>query len=177
MTQRYILGLVLSTLFLDISSADHLDEARVTFAIKAGWVEMTLRKDGAPVAGATMRIVDEKGREATGETGDDGEAAFPLPAGESCLVEIKIGDRLADPIRLYRTKDGVDPGRVLLSYGLRPCCRGRAKSEPVVIGAPSEPAVTFDVQPSPWRWLGIAFLTFVGIAMLGFWLQHHQRDR
>jgi hypothetical protein len=153
--------------------ADHA-EARVKFAIKDGWVELLLQKDGAPVADALVKVIDEKGRDAaTGETGDDGQAAFPMPAGSSLVVEIKIGDRLADPIRLYRTKAGVEPERVLLSYGLRPCCRGRAKSDPVIVGSATAPPDVPE-EPSPWRWWWLVPVGMIGIAAAASLIQHRE---
>ncbi len=114
-------------------------EPRATFAFQSGWVEMSLLKDGKPVEGATVQIDDEHGtRFAKGETDESGKAAFPVPNGPWWTVDIVTGGRSADPIRLFKTETGVEPGRVLLSYGVRPCCRGKSPRTSVSSDPPDE---------------------------------------
>jgi hypothetical protein len=99
-------------------------EPQAEFALKAGWVECTVEGEGKPLADALIRILDEKGSNfAEGETDERGQGQFPVPEGKWFTVEIKTGKRTADPIRLSKTGAGIEPARVLLSYGLRPCCR------------------------------------------------------
>jgi hypothetical protein len=115
-------------------------EPHVTFALKGRWVEFTVQQAGKPVADAILQVIDEQGKPfAEGQTGPEGESAFPLPGGSSFTVEIKTGPRTADPIRLFKTGEGIEPARVLLSYGLRPCCRSNLRKEPVITDTPGEP--------------------------------------
>jgi hypothetical protein len=103
-------------------------EPEVEFSLKAGWVDCTIDQDGKPIPDALVRIMDTSGRNfAEGETDERGQGQFPVPDGNWFIVEIKTGKRTADAIRLSRTADAIQPGRVLLSYGLRPCCRVLAR--------------------------------------------------
>jgi hypothetical protein len=143
-------------------------EPQVAFAVKTGWLEFTLRQNGEPVPDATVLVFDEDGRQfAEGETGDQGRGQFPLPRGQAFHVEIKLGGRTADPIRLRRSGDGksVVPANVLLSFGLRPCCRVVPRSERVEA---QEPAPAPFASPLP-VWLqgavGMSFL-LLGTAVL-----------
>jgi len=112
----------------------HDAEPQASFALKKGWVEVTLRKNGKPLANAKVQVIDEAGKNfADGETGDDGQAAFPMPRGASFAVEIKAGEKTSDPIRLYKSDGGIAPARVLLSYGLRPCCRSKGRDDTVTV--------------------------------------------
>lgn len=139
------------------------EEPQVAFVLKDGWVELVLRQHGKPLADARMQVTDERGRNfAQGETGKDGEAGFPLPRGNSFIVEFKTGERMADPIRLARVDDEVQPARVLLSYGLRPCCRFKGRPEAVI--EPTETEVPAAPVVSP-TWLWIAALP-IGIALV-----------
>ena len=138
----YLTGLALLAV-TNLALPSRAGEPQVTFALKAGWVDCSVRQDGKPVDGAVIQILDERGvKFAEGETGPGGETAFPMPTGSSCIVEIKTGEWTADPIRLLKTDGGVEPARVLLSYGLRPCCRSKLiKPEPIIAGFPIEPPV------------------------------------
>jgi len=130
-------------LTLNGESHGHPPEPCATFALKNGRVEFALHKNGRPVANATIQIIDEKGAKfGDGDTGAEGQTAFPLPPGSSFVVEIKAGERTADPIRLFKSTTGVEPARVLLSYGLRPCCRSikSARSTVVVANETEAPA-------------------------------------
>jgi hypothetical protein len=101
-------------------------EPHAAFAVKDGWVECVLRRDGKPVPDAVIQIIDERGKNfATGDTDQQGQAVFPLAPGSSFIVEIKTKERSADPIRLFKIDGAIEPSRVLLSYGLRPCCRSK----------------------------------------------------
>lgn len=118
-------------LFLAIGVApSDASEPEVAFVVKDGWVEFVLRQDGRPVADALIQVVDEKGTNfAQGVTGEEGQASCPLPRGSSFVVEFKTGNRTADPIRFFKIEESVEPARVLLSYGLRPCCRFLSRKE------------------------------------------------
>lgn len=99
-------------------------EPQVAFAVKDGWVEFTLTRDDKPLADAQVRVFTANGHTfAQGETGPEGRCEFPLPPGPDFRVEIKVGDRNADPIRLTKIDDYVVPTNVLLSFGLAPCCK------------------------------------------------------
>lgn len=115
-------------------------EPQAAFALKNGWGTLVLRQDGQPLADAIVEITDERGvKFGQGETDTGGQAEFPVPGGSSFLVEIKAQGRAADPIRLYKLDGGIAPGRVLLSYGLRPCCRFKSPRE-VASGPAAPPA-------------------------------------
>jgi hypothetical protein len=130
-------------------------EPQAAFTLKNGWVELALRKDGRPVANAAIQIIDEHGLNfGDGETGDEGRAAFPLPPGASFVVEIKAGDRTADPIRLFKCDAGVEPARVLLSYGLRPCCRSiKPAAEATSVAIPNETPSAANEEAMPWHFI------------------------
>ena len=129
------------------SPACEAAEPQAAFAFKDGWVEFAVRQDGQPVANALIQVIDERGTDfAQGETGEEGQAAFPLPRGSWFMVEIKTGNRSADPIRLYKMDEGIEPARVLLSYGLRPCCR--FKSAPTAATDPRVPGWLFPAAVS-----------------------------
>ena len=99
-------------------------EPQVAFVVKDGWVEFTLAQDDKPVPDAQVRVFTTNGHKfADGETGPGGRGLFPLPRGHFFLVEIKIGDRTADPILLTPIDNHVVPTNVLLSFGLAPCCK------------------------------------------------------
>lgn len=75
-------------------------EPQVAFNLKDGWVEFVIRQDGRPVPNVIIRILNDGGNKfAEGETGPEGQTTFPPPPGSSFLVEIKAGERTADPIR------------------------------------------------------------------------------
>jgi hypothetical protein len=159
-----------------IVAASPAAEPEVAFGVKDGWVEMTLTRDDRPVPDARIKVFDHQGGTfADGETGPDGRGEFPLPPGDSFRVEIVVEGRTADPIPLTRVDDHVVPGRVLLSFGLSPCCkvpkRGRASGP--------EPPGSAPVSPGPgglpvWGQAvcGVAF-TLAGIAIL--WLGRRGR--
>ncbi len=150
----------------------HAGEPQVTFALKAGWVEFSARQDGKPIDGAILVILDERGGKiAEGETGPSGETAFPMPTGgASCIVEIKTGARTADPIRLVKTEAGVEPARVLLSYGLRPCCRSKVtRPDPIVAGYPIETPNETENSDQPWRWPAIMLLVSILVGAVVWW--------
>jgi len=99
-------------------------EPQVAFVVKDGWVEFTLAQDDKPVPDAQVRVFTTNGHKfAEGETGPGGRGEFPLPPGHSFRVEIKLGDRTADPILLTPIDNHVVPTNVLLSFGLAPCCK------------------------------------------------------
>jgi hypothetical protein len=118
-------NLIAITLFA-IGSMASAHEPQAAFVLKGNWVECLVEQDGRPAANAALVILDAQGNKfADGETDDTGLAQFPAPAGSSFTVEIKTaGAKTADPIRIMRAGSRIEPARVLLSYGLRPCCRG-----------------------------------------------------
>ena len=158
----------LAVLFVLLASTGnasaHPTEPQATFQLKKGWVEVAIRQDGKPVASATFEIMDEKGvKYGDGETEKDGETAFPLPVGSSFVVEIKTEGRTADPIRLFKTDIGVEPARVLLSYGLRPCCRSiKSRGEGSTVEDESE---TPTPTENPTHWLKLASV-FAGVSII-----------
>lgn len=124
------------------------EEPRVAFALKKGWVDFTLLREGKPVQDALVRILDAAGNNfAEGQTGPDGQGGFPMPRGPGLTLEIKTGNKTADPIRLLRNGDSLQPAKVLLSYGLRPCCRFLPGKEPK--GPTPETEVLKVVPPAP----------------------------
>lgn len=147
-------------------------EPYVTFAFERGWVEFTIRQDGVPVPDVFIRVLDEGGTTfATGPADKDGKADFPIPRAASFLVEIKAGARTADPIRLFRTDAGIEPGRVLLSYGLRPCCRSMITKEPIIVGSADPPPGDPENPLYPWLLFALAVFS-VGIAAASIrWLK------
>lgn len=121
---RFWIAAIVPLAILVFASPAAAREPQVTFVVKDGWVEMTVTQDDKPVADALIRVFSATGHKfAEGETGPGGRGEFPLPPGHSFRVEIKIGDRTADPILLTPIDDHVVPTNVLLSFGLAPCCR------------------------------------------------------
>jgi hypothetical protein len=149
-------------------------EPQAAFVVKNGWVECALRQNGQPVAAAVIEVMDEAGKNfAEGQTGEEGQAAFPMPRGSSFTVEIKTGKRTADPIRLFPSADGIEPARVLLSYGLRPCCRFKERSETVGVGSEGGASEPIDAHP-PWQLFAAVFaaLASAGAVVLVVMRQH-----
>lgn len=147
-------------------------EPQVSFAVKQGWLDFLVEQDGAPLSDVRVQSYDSQGnRFAEGETGAKGRGNFPLPAGNRFLVELKIGERHADPIWLTRVGDNVVPNEVLLSFGLRPCCRASAL-RPSEATLPSE-------SLSPWFPLvSLAVLLLVGIKLgLAIFIAKHPAAR
>jgi hypothetical protein len=139
-------------------------EPQASFTHKNGWVEVALCKDGMPVANATIDITNPHGINiASGEV-EKGQAGFPLPPGASfVIVEIKIGEKTADPIRLYKHDAGVEPARVLLSYGLRPCCRSiKTPREGTTLASQGETPPVYE-EPTPWSFV---FPAFAGMSIV-----------
>ena len=138
--RRLICFIATCSLFAFLHAAKgHDGEAEAAFAFKDGCVSVTLRQAGRPIDGAKIQVFDSNGKNfGSGETEADGEACCPLPTGASFVVEIKAGERTSDPIRLYKTETGIAPARVLVSYGLRPCCRSKGRDEVIVVGMPTE---------------------------------------
>ena len=160
-------------LVIAANSDGHPAEPQATFSVKKGWVEFALRKEGRPVADATLLILDDNGMKfGEGETAAEGETAFPLPPGASFLVEIKIGDRTADPIRLFRSEAGVEPACVLLSYGLRPCCRSiKSRGEVPIVDEQVETPPAPNDAPMPWHLLVPTFagVSIAAVALFAVW--------
>jgi len=134
-------------------------EPRVAFTVEDGWLRFAVRQDDKPVADAAVSVFTEQGAPwAKGETGDNGKGGFPLPRGDEVLVELKLGEKTADLITLRRTGDGVEPAEVLVTFGLRPCCRVPSR------GGVYQPGP--DVSPaSSGRWL--AWTVMSGCLLVG----------
>ncbi|MBU6217240.1 MAG: hypothetical protein KGR17_11610 [Acidobacteria bacterium] len=134
-----ILAVVPLATVLCAASASNAAEPQAAFALKDGWVALAVTRDGVPVNEARIKVCDGQGQPfATGETGQEGRGEFPLPPGPSFTVEIKVGDRTADPIRLTHGSAGLFPSEVLLTFGLSPCCR--VPSRGWAVGAERVPA-------------------------------------
>ncbi len=89
-----------------------------------GWIAFSLTHDEKPVVNAKVRVLDTRnGVFAEGEPEPEGRGKFPMPLSRYFLVEAKVGERFADPILLTKGGNSVAPDTVLLSFGLRPCCR------------------------------------------------------
>lgn len=147
-------------------------EPQVAFVVKDGWVEFTLTSDDKPVPDAQVRVFDgQGGKFAEGETGPAGRGEFPLPPGHSFRVEIRIGDRTADPILLTPIDDHVVPTNVLLSFGLAPCCRVPSRGGMFGSGGPDAPNTSRPAPGSIPVWMqvvGSILFTFLGVSII--WL-------
>ena len=164
---RFVVLIVGIVWFVD--SVTSAAEPHAAFAIKNGWIECALCRDGKPVTDAVIQVLDEKGQNfAEGETGPDGQTAFPVPAGSSFTVEIKAGSRTADPIRLYKIDGGIEPGRVLLSYGLRACCRTKVLNDVKLAGVETEPAPPPSESQTSWMLWSIALAALLGLGLSGY---------
>ncbi|MEZ6143543.1 MAG: SpaA isopeptide-forming pilin-related protein [Zavarzinella sp.] len=145
-------------------------EPHVAFTVKDGWVEMAISHDANPVPEATFQIYSSNAQLfAEGETGKEGRAEFPLPPGPYFRVELKIDGRNADSIQLTKIEDYVVPARVLLSFGIAPCCKvpdrtadGDRSSAPA-----TENSSLFPFSLPMWvRACGAISLTIIGAYML-----------
>ena len=174
LNHRRISWLVFALMFVGIGSRCRASAPHATFAVKDGFVEVTLRQDGKPVANATIEITKQNGMKFGESVVDDGLASFFLPPGDSFVVEIKAGDRTADPIRLFKVESSVEPARVLLSYGLRPCCRSiKPANNEKMVGTEIEVPSTTMAESMPWPILvpGVASV----LAAAAFWSLFRRR--
>jgi hypothetical protein len=144
-------------------------EPQVEFEVKDGWVEFVLTRDDKPVPDATVLVFDSGGNKfAEGETGAQGRGLFPLPPGAEFRVEFKVDGRNADMIRLAPVDGRVVPNRVLLSFGLAPCCRTPSRAAVAGSAAPPPEPVPFLNLRSVWLQAGAGVaLTLVGVVILG----------
>lgn len=119
---RFTLGVVAWwTVFASQSIAS---EPQIAFTLEDGWVSFTLTRDGQPVPNARVIVFNRYGgKHAEGETGAEGGGIFPMPRDPECWVEVTVGDRIAERIRLQLIKDRVIPSPVLLRFEILPCCR------------------------------------------------------
>lgn len=154
-------------------------EPQATFKVEDGWIALTLRKEGQPIGDAEVRVIDERGGVfATGQTGAEGESSFPMPPGKSFLLEVKTGERVSDPIRIWKTGEGVEPARVLLSFGLKPCCRNVFAKQSEENADVAEP-IQIDDPPSTWVFVAAEaalFLVAAAVCSVSF-RPSHSLDR
>ncbi len=172
---RFALMLVAIT-----ASVAGADEPRAAFVLKDGWVELALKQDGKPIADAAVQIIDEKGTPfGEGETGATGQASFPAPRGTSFTLEIKSAGRTSDPIRLHMMEQRLEPARVLLSYGLRPCCRFKSQSDEPTPEAPTEAAAeAVPIQtPYLYRVLLVGMIVWLPWLAVAFLVRKYRRSR
>lgn len=153
---RHIYFPIVSILFLISSLPTNAAEPQISFAVKNRWVQFTLTHDDKPVTNGMVRVFDGFGNTfAEGETGTNGQGEFPLPSGHQFRVEIKIGDRAADPIPVTSIGGNrVVPNRVLLSFGLAPCCRivsrGVVEKQTTTVLSPHEPSDKKEIGSNLW---------------------------
>ncbi len=104
-------------------------EPVVTFQLEDGWVVLTLHQEQRPIADAGIKVFDRNDRVfAEGTTDEQGMGTFPLPKGDSFLVDVRIGAKTADSIRLSVIDQQIEPSRVLLTFGLQPCCQAPSRT-------------------------------------------------
>jgi hypothetical protein len=131
-------------------------EPQISFVVKNRWVKFTLTHDETPVTNGMVRVFDGFGNTfAEGETGANGQGEFPLPSGHQFKVEIKIGERTADLIPVTSIGGNrVVPNRVLLSFGLAPCCRivsrGVVEKQTATVLSPHEPSDKKEIGSNLW---------------------------
>jgi hypothetical protein len=130
-------------------------EPVVAFRVEEGWVRFAVTRDDQPVRDVTLRVVDRPGAPfVEGEADEQGVGSFPAPASADCVVTFTLAGQEADPmlIQFADKKSRVEPERVLLTFGRRPCCSvTRLKPDDSLAGG--------------WRWLWAAELA-VGVACL-----------
>jgi hypothetical protein len=101
-----------------------LREPQIAFQVKGKWLSLTVTQAGQPLPDVGVEVFSATAQKfAAGETDDAGQGQFPLPPGPYCHLEVRVGVRVADTIKLQLLGDRVLPGAVLLSFGLKPCCR------------------------------------------------------
>lgn len=162
-----------------IGSPSHAAEPQISFAVKNRWVKFTLTHDDQPVTNGMVRVLDGGGNSfAEGETGDNGQGEFPLPPGRLFRVEIKIGNRTADLIPITSIAGNrVIPDRVLLSFGLAPCCRmvsrGVLEGPRTPVSSLPEPAQEKEILSPVWLpATGAVFLLLGGTTLVVVALRH-----
>jgi len=97
-------------------------EPQIAFVVEGPFAKFKLAQDGQPVEG-TIRVFDGAGNSFAEGESEGGRGGFPVPRGDVFTLEVKIGDRSADAITLTRDGNTITPANVLLSFGLKPCCR------------------------------------------------------
>ena len=126
-------------------------DPEAAFHVKDNWLEFEIRQDGLPCGKVEVQVIDDHGKSfASGEAGDDGQGAFPLPPGKSLILEFKTAGKKADHVFLRRTAEGVEPSRVLLSYGLLPCCRTATAEKKLAPAPEKKGAGNPSFQPTRW---------------------------
>jgi hypothetical protein len=100
----------------------------VSFSAEGGFVTLRLEGPAGPIADAIIKAYDHvEFVFAEGETDEAGIGTFPAPAGGVCRIGITIKGKECDLIPLHVRPDAVDPPRVQLTFGTRPCCRFAVK--------------------------------------------------
>jgi hypothetical protein len=148
-------------------------EPQISFTVKNRWVKFNLTHDETPVTNGMVRVFDGFGNTfAEGETGTNGQGEFPLPSGHQFKVEIKIGERTADLIPVTSIGGNrVVPNRVLLSFGLAPCCRivsrGVVEKQTATVLSPHEPSDKKEIGSNLWMpAIGTLILLLAGTCLV-----------
>lgn len=104
-------------------------EPDVVFTVKDGWLSFVVTHDEKPVPNAQIQVYDHQGTKfAEGDSDAQGRGEFPLPPGPHFVMEFRVEQRTSDPITVTKLPgDQLAPARVLLSFGLAPCCRVPAR--------------------------------------------------
>lgn len=94
------------------------------FVVRDGWLNVRLTDAGRPVSGATVRCLVGTHQWAEGETGSDGDGAFPAPKAGTCQMVFDLGAGPSAPIPLtFLTADSIVPTSCAVRDGSRDCCR------------------------------------------------------
>lgn len=161
---RFVFSITVALLATAGFTAADAAEPQVEFEVKSDRVAFAVTRDEQPVAAAKVRVFDGILVYAEAESGPDGRGECPMPPGEFFRVDIQIGDRTADRILLRKIDDHVFPSRVLLTFGLAPCCR--VPSRGWAAWSQRVPASDAQADSTPSWWVvaggaGIALFVFV----------------
>jgi hypothetical protein len=100
---------------------------QAAFTVEDGWVKVIVHKDEAPVGIAHIRVYNDAEQQISdGETDERGNGTLFPVSDSSCRIGVTINSKECDliPLRIHGTR--VEPSRVLLTFGTRPCCRALA---------------------------------------------------
>lgn len=130
--------LLLSVLLIGGATPAQAGEPQIAFSLKKGWIRFSLTKEEKAIPDAQVTVYDEAGNKfAEGETDAQGQGEFPVPAGALFRVEVKTEGRTADLIQLTKSEGELFPNRVLLSFGLAPCCKVPSRTTTEKTAGPS----------------------------------------